>query len=159
MRNVRDIVNMVFAPDGSRLAVVVYNVNLKYDIRFIDLANGEVTTFISNLDGIGGPAFSRDAQLMAITYSNRVFIWRVRNRVLERTLTIEIPNASVGLSDVEFSHDNQKIAAVGQARYPTNYTQGIIALWSVDGNLLNLHRGDYRFLNWIEFPPMINILL
>jgi WD40 repeat protein len=153
MRNVRDIVNMVFAPDGSRLAVVVYNVNLKYDIRFIDLANGEVTTFISNLDGIGGPAFSRDAQLMAITYSNRVFIWRVRNRVLERTLTIEIPNASVGLSDVEFSHDNQKIAAVGQARYPTNYTQGIIALWSVDGNLLNLHRGDYRFLNWIEFSP------
>jgi len=156
MRHVREIRDIAFAPSENLLAVAVFDNARNYSVILLNIVSGESVLLMSDNSGWtdgSALAFSPDAQLLAVAYSNEVYIWRVRDNVLERRLPIEIPQRSVRLYDVAFSNDSSKIAAVGRA-IGSREEVGTVAIWSVEGSLLRLTTiGSYRYFNWIEFSP------
>ncbi len=110
----------------------------------MNLSDGQVTTFANQRGGSHARiAFSPDGERLAmVTATNSVFIYRVSDGSLENILQVSNNNS---LYDVEFSHDNQQLAAVGS---------GIIALWRVaDWNLERVISDGLNRFDLIEFAP------
>jgi WD40 repeat protein len=157
--------DVVFSPDGQYLAFGHDDLEQDgYEVILWDILNRQPIILSGHDSSVFAVAFSPDGSLIASGDTNgRVLVRRFSGEVVYDSLRLEqsgqaLAPGTKGISSLEFSRDG-RILGVSLIDYETKAGNGLMSLWTLDENKINIMRGHTDTINRIRFHPAADYLV